>query len=115
MREHGYLRGIPYWESTLKDPQHHPSLTHRDQGSGWDQYTITLFWLLEAKKEPKKEPEKEPEKAAIAQINKLHTNFTTNYIYIKSKTYRIFLPGVFYTTPELPGATEDTNLTALGR
>ena len=31
------------------------------------------------------------------------------------KTYWLFLPGVFYTTPGPPGATEDINLTAHSR
>ena len=45
----------------------------------------------------------------IRRINKLHIKFTTNYIYIKWKTYRFFLPGVFYTTPGPPGATGDSS------
>ena len=31
------------------------------------------------------------------------------------KTLRFFLPGVFYTAPGPPGATEDINLTAYSR
>ena len=48
-----------------------------------------------------------------AKNNKLHIKFNHKLnLHKYGMTLRIFLPGVFYTTPRPPGATEDIDLTA---